>query len=222
MQKTKLVIFDLDGTLFRTETVDMDAFNEAFKLNGFPERDWEEILALIGVPLEEICRTLLNTEDMKLIEKFKKDVIQQEERFIQQKGQLYSGVPEFLQRLKQEGFKLCICSNGNEEYVMKIAEKFKFSEYFDTIWYEKAGITKSQAVGILTKRYHADKFVMVGDRSSDIAAARENGGISIGAVYGFGGEETELADYKAQDIAQVESVIRDLDRQSYFDAADRT
>jgi len=43
MQKTKLVIFDLDGTLFRTETVDVEAFNRALTFNGYNIKTSEEI-----------------------------------------------------------------------------------------------------------------------------------------------------------------------------------
>jgi len=216
MQKTKLVIFDLDGTLFRTETVDIDAFNGAFRQNGFPERTAEEILAMIGVPLEGICTGLLGTSDRQVIEKIKSDVIKLEDILIEEKGELYLGVIDFLKRLKREGFTLCICSNGNEEYVLKIAEKFNFQDYFETIWFEKAGITKSQAVGILKQKYQADKFVMVGDRSSDINAAKDNDGVSIGALYGFSIEEAGQADYKAENIAEVEEIIRRLDGGSFF------
>ena len=216
MQKTKLVIFDLDGTLFRTETVDIDAFNGAFRQNGFAERTAEEILSMIGVPLEGICTGLLRTNDRHVINKIKSDVIKLEDILIEEKGELYPGVIDFLKRLKQAGFTLCICSNGNEEYVLKIAEKFRLPDYFGTIWFEKAGITKSNAVGILKEKYQADKFIMVGDRSSDINAATDNGGVSIGALYGFSVEEAGQADYKAENIAEVEEVIRSLDGESYF------
>lgn len=38
MQKEKLIIFDLDGTLFRTDTVDVEAFNKALTSNGFQKK----------------------------------------------------------------------------------------------------------------------------------------------------------------------------------------
>jgi phosphoglycolate phosphatase len=203
----KLIIFDLDGTLFRTETVDIKAFNRALSGMGYSERKDKEILDLIGVPLDEICRVLLDTSNQDLIEAFKKDVIGFETEEITLSGKLYDGVPDFLNNLKRCGFQICICSNGNEEYVMDISNKFGFKNIFDEIWYEKKGITKKEAVGILKKKFSADKFVMVGDRLCDIEAGRDNGGISIGASYGFGNNELESADYIANSIEDLEKII---------------
>lgn len=35
IMQDKLVIFDLDGTLFRTETADLASISKAFAVNGF-------------------------------------------------------------------------------------------------------------------------------------------------------------------------------------------
>jgi phosphoglycolate phosphatase len=207
MVEQKLVIFDLDGTLFRTELVDIGAFNMALEMNGYSRLSGEEILGYIGMVLEDIARTMLHTEDRALIHKFIGDVIRLEEKLITECGQLYPGVEDMLQRLKSKGFRLCICSNGNCEYVMAIAGKFGFHSIFDEIWYAKKDRSKSEAVGLLKEMFQATRFVMVGDRTSDIEAARANGGISIGAAYGFGGDEVREADHIAGNVKEVESII---------------
>lgn len=51
---------------------------------------------------------------------------------------------------------------------------------------------------------------MVGDRDSDIDAGRENGGITIGMLHGFGGSEPFNADYTAGSIAGLKKVISAL------------
>ncbi len=207
MNKNKLIIFDLDGTLFRTETVDVEAFNCALELNGYRTKDKDKILSLIGLPLKDICKTLLETDDSDLVNEFKRDVIKFENDFIATFGQLYCGVEDFLLRLKASDYKLCICSNGNKEYVTAIADKFGFHLIFDEIWHEKDGISKSEAVGMLKDKFGVDGFIMVGDRTADIQAAKDNGGIAIGVTYGFGKNEAEKADYTAKDIVEVEKAI---------------
>lgn len=113
-------------------------------------------------------------------------------------------------KFRDKGFRLCICSNGNEEYVKAIAEKFGFYEIFDEIWFEKEGISKDEAVGRLKNKFKEDKFIMVGDRENDIRAGRQNGGITIGAAYGFGKTEINDADYKVDNIQELEKVIYDI------------
>ncbi|MHB8065448.1 MAG: HAD family hydrolase [Ruminiclostridium sp.] len=207
MQKVKLVIFDLDGTLFRTETVDVEAFNKALALNGFQMKSSEQILSLMGLVLEDVCKELTNISDCVTIEKFKNDVIKFEKEAIMAHGELYIGVSEFLSNLTEKGYTLCICSNGNSEYVKAISEKFKFNNIFSEILYETKGFSKAQAVKILKDKYQADSFIMIGDRLCDIEAAKINGGISIGAAYGFGKEEADTADYTAYSIPEVEKII---------------
>jgi phosphoglycolate phosphatase-like HAD superfamily hydrolase len=51
---------------------------------------------------------------------------------------------------------------------------------------------------------------MVGDRDSDIDAGRENCGITIGMLHGFGCNEPFNADYTAGSIAEFKSHQRNL------------
>lgn len=206
MKKLKLVIFDLDGTLFRTETVDVEAFNRALEANGYKRRAEREILDLIGLTMRPMSEQLLGTKDRHLVDKFISDAVEFEREGIKKSGQLYEGVLDFLGRLKKRNYILSICSNGNFDYVMGIVEKFNLHKFFDEIWYDK-GIPKAQAVGIIKERFNASRFVMAGDRACDIEACRENGGISIGVSYGYGKDEIKQADYIAKSIEEMEDII---------------
>ncbi len=202
-----LLIFDLDGTLFRTETVDVFAFNEALASNGYPPKTQDEIMNFVGLPLEGICRAMLNTDDPELLFKFKQEVISNESLAIPKTGEFYDGAIEMLKHLKDRGFLLCICSNGNKEYVTDIANAFGLNDIFNEIWYEKSGITKSQAVKVLKQKHNALKFIMIGDRLVDIEAAKDNVGISVGVSYGFGKDEVLEADYVVGSISELEELI---------------
>lgn len=202
-----LLIFDLDGTLFRTETVDVFAFNEALESNGYPPKTQDEIMSFIGLPLDGICRAMLNSDNDEQLSKFKHDVINNESYAIPRTGEFYGGAIEMLKRLKDRGFLLCICSNGNMEYVTDIANAFGLNDIFDEIWYEKSGISKSDAVKVLIQKYNAFKFIMIGDRLVDIDAAKDNDGISIGVSYGFGKDEVLEADHVVSSILELEELI---------------
>jgi len=202
-----LLIFDLDGTLFRTETVDVFAFNEALASNGYQTKTQDEIMNFIGLPLDGICKAMLGSDDPELLLKFKKDVINNESIAIPKTGEFYDGALDMLMRLKEQGFTLCICSNGNMEYVTDIANAFGLNDIFDEIWYEKSGISKSDAVAVLKQKFNAPKFIMIGDRLVDINAAKDNAGVSIGVSYGFGKDEVLKADYVAGSILKLEEII---------------
>jgi phosphoglycolate phosphatase len=210
MKDLNLVLFDLDGTLFRTETIEIYAINSALEANGFEPKGDDEILKIIGHTALEAGEMLLNTKDRVLIEKLINDVERFEMEAIEKSGELYEGTVDLLKSLKAGGLTLCVCSNGTEPYIKAIFNKFKLHSYFTEIWYYKEGITKSQAAGILKTKFEADSFIMIGDRSADINAAKETGGISIGAKYGFGPEEVATADYIAKSVKEIGEIVLKL------------
>ena len=58
---------------------------------------------------------------------------------------------------------------------------------------EDNSLNKTELAKKLIDRFKA-KAAIVGDSIQDIEAARETGALSIGALYGYGGEESEQAD----------------------------
>ncbi|WP_151734607.1 HAD hydrolase-like protein [Paenibacillus tengchongensis] len=207
-----LAVFDLDGTLFQTQTVDIAAITKALADNGCPPRKPQEIAGLFGLPFADICRHVLPADrPPELTEQFTRDVIRYELEEIPRKGHLYPGVIESLQEMQALGIDLCICTNGSEQYVQAIADKFGFHSLFTEVSWAGDGMrSKSERVGALKQKYDPDTLIVVGDRSSDIAAARDNGGIAIGVSYGFGGEEVFAADYIAGSFPEVAAILRKL------------
>jgi phosphoglycolate phosphatase len=206
----KLVVCDLDGTLFRTETVDIEAMNRALELNGHDRREGKEILNLIGLTLEDASKELLNTDDEEVINKYKSDVVRFEQEEIRKYGKLYDGVLDGLKKLKERGYTLCICSNGGEDYIDPICSKFGLFEILDDVSVNSENLTKPERVGELKRKFGAEKFVMVGDRSSDLDAGRQNGAIVIGAAYGYGPEEIKDADYIAEGFKGVVEILEKI------------
>lgn len=211
MNKDKLLIFDLDGTLFRTETVDVEAVNRALGKNGFETKDQEEITELIGEPLDIFVRKLTSSTDEQALIKLKEDIIDFEVKLIPEHGEMYPNVLNILAKLKMDGFTLCICTNGNKRYVEAITEKYCLKNYFHDIVYKRPQYNKIQVVSLLKGKYQKDITVVIGDRDTDFLASKENSCISIAVTYGFGKkEELEMADYIASSIDEVEDIIRKI------------
>lgn len=58
MYTYKTIIFDLDGTLFRTDTVFVDALNEVCLARGVTLWAEEKVMELIGEPMTDIYKLI--------------------------------------------------------------------------------------------------------------------------------------------------------------------
>jgi phosphoglycolate phosphatase len=210
------IIFDFDGTLFRTETVDIAAINNALYDMGVNVLSDEEILSYIGMPLSQIAKKCLKTKSKEDIELFIKKAIENELILIPRFAKMYPFAIMLLEELSQKGHKLAICSNGNKEYILKLVEHFKLDRFFEAIWYKRYGFSKKRGAEIVFERLrNARKTFFVGDRKEDITVARKNGFLSIGLSHGFGKpEELRGADYLAENLEEVYRIITDLEEQN--------
>ncbi|QBK12862.1 HAD family hydrolase [Thermoactinomyces vulgaris] len=200
----KAIIFDLDGTLFQTEKVAVPAFQETFrhlqttgKFQGdIP--DEEKIQSVFGMTHQELWEVLLPGADSALKEKADRFMLQKElELFRQGKGEIFPGVRETLMQFYEDGWPLFVASNGAGDYVRTALETKGLISLFKGIYtageYQTAD--KSDLVRILKNDYGVTDGLMVGDRSSDIKAGKENQLFSVGCRYtGYPcfGQENEL------------------------------
>lgn len=210
MNKGKLLIFDLDGTLFRTELVDVEAVNRALIKNGLPERNSEFILSLIGDPTDTFIRKLAPQADEATLNKITQDFMDFEVELVLSRGELYPGTISALYEMKKDGNVLCICTYGGESYVNCIIEKFNFERIFDSIFYKRPDIDKVEAIRLFKDKYKKPVNVVIGDRYIDFHAAKCNNCISIATSYGFGGDEKYQADYIADSVSEVAKIVNSL------------
>lgn len=212
METGKLIIFDLDGTLFKTDSIDIEANNRVLVKYGFSPKSNEEICDSIGEPIEVTVRKFAPNADEKLYRRLVEEITDLEIQLIPEYGKLYSGTLNLLKSLKKGRNVLTICSNGSEQYVNCIVRKFELAKYFEEILYNHEGMLadKARLISILKKKYNKQVSVVVGDRKYDFLAGGKKGCITIAAAYGYGKNEKGLADYIANDIGEIESIINNL------------
>ena len=105
------IVFDFDGTLFRTETVDVTAFNMTLKQMGRDELSKGEILMQIGKPLRGLAKSYLKTSDKEVTSKFCALSVDYELAVIPEHAELYQDCIEVLKALKAPEVIEYICGS---------------------------------------------------------------------------------------------------------------
>ncbi|MBW7477048.1 HAD hydrolase-like protein [Paenibacillus oenotherae] len=196
-------IFDMDGTLFETDTILAGVHERIFRtlreegLYMKPEPPLEQVLGCLGMLLEDIWTTIMPDSSEAARKRADELMLQYElEAMEAGEGRLYEHVESTLRELKSRGFKLFVASNGLEHYVKGIAHHKGISELFDGLYsageYQTA--SKVDLVARLMRDHDIKTGWMVGDRSSDVEAGKSNGLGVVGCAYAVYGRQEELQD----------------------------
>ncbi|NHN31589.1 HAD family hydrolase [Paenibacillus agricola] len=209
------MIFDLDGTLFQTETLLLPAYHATFdqmKAEGTyigetpPE---SAILGSLGMLLEHIWQRVMPDVDMAVHRRADELLLDyQMKGLANREGSLYEGVADTLSALHAQGIRLFIASNGLEGYVKGVMEFKGLSPIFEGLY--SAGEFQTRSKVVLVKKlldiYGVKSAWMVGDRSSDVEAGIENGLTVVGCDYAGFRKEGELEDAHVR-IAQFSDIL---------------
>lgn len=197
--KPEAMIFDMDGTLFQTETLLLPAYHKLFdtlRAEGLHKGETpkeELMLGCLGMLLDDIWKTVMPEGTPEAHRRADELLLQFElEGLNGPDAVLYPGVVETLQELKCRGVRLFVASNGLEHYVKGVAETRKIMPLFEELYSagQHGTATKVELVSLLLKNHGIERAWMVGDRSSDVEAGKQNGQTVIGCQYaGFGNDE---------------------------------
>ena len=132
-----LLIFDLDGTLFRGDRGTVRAVWETCDRFGLPRPGAEEINGYFGRPVHEFhdwFRAMAPGRDMTA---FLEEMDRREFELVAETGELYPGVREMLERFREE-FRLAICSNGSKIYIDTVLKSRGIDGLFDLVRHRKS------------------------------------------------------------------------------------
>ena len=204
--KYKTALFDLDGTL--TDPKEGITKSVRYALNHFSieVKDLDELTKFIGPPLRDSFREFYNFS-----EKEAEEAVSKYREYFTEKGifenTLYSGTIDMLDKLKSGNITMLIATSKPTLYAKKIAEHFKFANYFDFIAGSELDgrrSLKNEVIDYALKSVSCSQkkppIIMIGDRKHDITGAKEMGINSIGVTWGYG-SRTELEEAGATQIA---------------------
>lgn len=201
LSKPEAIVFDMDGTLFQTESLLIPAYHKMFDklreegLFEGPTPPEELILGSLGMLLAQIWKNVMPDSEEAVHRRADDLLLQYEIEGLEAGGTLlYPQVVETLTALKERGVRLFVASNGLEEYIHSIVVVHELKELFEGL-YSAGGqgtATKTELLRILLENHGISKAWMVGDRSSDVEAGKGNDQTVIGCAYAGFGRQDEL------------------------------
>ncbi|TFG61836.1 MAG: HAD family hydrolase [Spirochaetales bacterium] len=207
--RTKFIIFDLDGTLYKSESTFVPAVVKTLKDFGMPVPPREEILPMLRFTAQGYSERLLNSKDPERIESFRKQIRSYELADIPVSGILYPGVTETLEDLHALGYGMAICTNAGYDYLNAVMDKTELGKYFAETFGNDSGKPKSELVRDLLKAAGASpgECVLIGDSDSDQTAAGSHNIAFIEAAWGYGNSSISGAEYRIQYISELRDLL---------------
>ena len=185
------LLFDLDGTLTNSAEGITKCVQNALHLMGIEEPDLKKLEVFIGPPLRASYMKYYGMT----AEQAEEGIELYRQRYTDigiWENKVYPGMMELLGLLKQNGFRLGMCTAKPE--VFAIAEHFGFNDFLvDVTGCSLDGKTDNKALvvaeslrkwGLDTPEKKAT-VALVGDRREDVMAAHANGIACIGVGFGF-------------------------------------
>ncbi|WP_028532075.1 HAD family hydrolase [Paenibacillus sp. UNC217MF] len=212
-------IFDMDGTLFQTDKILEssleDTFNHLKSLNKWEkETPIDKYREIMGAPLPEVWETLLPNHSQEVREETDAYFL---ERLIENirsgKGDLYPNVMEIFRFLTENNCSIYIASNGLIAYLAAIVDFYHLDNWVtETCSIQQIeSLNKSDLVTTIIDKYGITHGAVVGDRISDINAAKDNGLVAIGCNFDFAQEdELAQADIVIEDLNELKSIVFQL------------
>lgn len=170
--KFKGLFFDFDGTLADTAPAIIAVQQRTLKEFGFPIPTEDEIKQVIGLPLEQCCMILGKTDEQTAAKMclFYRDIF---DDYVSDYTTIYPGVKETLKTLKDEGFRLAICTSRSAPSLDVILRTHGLDDLFETRVTAADGLDPKPApamVNALLERMSlsSDEVLVTGDTTFDI------------------------------------------------------
>lgn len=214
--KSKLIIFDLDGTLLNTIGDLAVGCDHMLSLRGLPTHTYEQYCSFVGNGILRLVERALPEElrTEEYVKAARKDFVEYYIDHIDLKTIPYDGMAELVEELRQSGAKLAVASNKFQAGTEKLIRKF----FPEVEWVEICGNREgvplkpdTALVDLILDKAGVERknCYMVGDSAVDILTAQNAGIHSIGVSWGFRSRE-ELEQAGAEQIADTVEELKSM------------
>lgn len=208
----KVLIFDYDGTIHETLRIYEPAMRSAFcrlhEKYGIepPRMSSSQISSLLGVNSIDTWNMIFPDLPDSIKSEASDLVADGMVRLIESgAGKWYDHAPEQLSSLKAVGYTLVVLSNCRTSYRDAHWKAFAMSKYFSKFYdCESFGYLPKEEIFKYIKEEFPGRYIVIGDRESDLKCAYANGLKSIGCLYGYGTpDELSKADILISSISEL-------------------
>jgi phosphoglycolate phosphatase len=213
------IIFDLDGTLIKSEEGLYDSITYALEKSGVDPGDRKDMKRMIGPVLWESFQKFYNMSAEEA-DKANAYFVEAYEREGIYNVSLYDGVPQMLETLRNAGRILLVVTAKPRDMAEIVLHHTGIDQYFQAVIGPARGNKKTDKGSLLrkalsfladteTNHFQKEQAIMVGDRMFDIEGAGEAGIDSIGVLYGYG-DRKEIVQAGASWIAETPADVVQL------------
>ena len=198
----KYLLFDLDGTITKSEKGIFNCIKYALDWAGIPYPEYRVFRSFMGPSLYDSFVREFDMDDARA----KEMVAKYRERYNVVglfEAEVYDGVADTLRALKERDCILSVATSKPTEPTLRILEKFGVRKYFDVVVGSNPDGTGSDKKHIISQVLESLKkdhdlteemiqdgqVVMIGDRRYDIEGGKACGLQTIGVLYGYGSRE---------------------------------
>ena len=211
--KQKHILFDLDGTIVRSDLGITKGVQKSLEHFGIYE-ELDDLKKFVGPPMVESYTNFYGFS----LEQYKEalDVFHDYYRSVGIfECELYEGIEEMLESLSKE-YKLYVATSKPEREARRVIEHFGLDKYFTFVGGSDGDFNTKRATKTAVIEYvlETNKImdrgfaIMVGDKSHDIVGAGNAGLKSIGVLYGYGDlEEFEGANYIVKNVEDLRDMF---------------
>lgn len=212
------IAFDIDGTLYDCSPVVGHAFKQGIDefLLQYPalnlrKPSTDEIMKLVGIPVDEIFASLFPTLSHELSHKLNDYCTEKLANLVLcQKGVILPGVIETIPVLYNEGYGLLTASNGRKRYVEAVLTAYGLTPYFlqVTALEDNNLPDKTQLLAYYKKTLpDCEILIMAGDRTNDMVAAQENAVPFIACAFGHNDAEIAHCRWIAHSFYEIPDIV---------------
>lgn len=174
----------------------------------------EQYREIMGVPLSVVWETLLPNHSEAIRHEANQRFHEHLIGNIQAgNGALYPYVKELFHYLKENNVPIFIASNGQIEYLQAIVNYYHLERWVTETFSIQQIQTQNKAdlVHKISTKYRIKKGAVIGDRLSDINAAKNNGLMAIGCNFDFAQEEElSQADIVINSFRELQNILVEM------------
>lgn len=193
LSNSKIVAFDIDGTILDSTAAIVYSLNQALKVNGFAELPSSQIAKSIGRPIDEFLRKFL--PDDLIMTSVVKDFRSELGNNGYLRTKIFPGITSALSLLRQQGILCAVATNKNTDLAVKVLSDMELDSYFSLIIGQDKALPKPSPLmlEIIKKELSGELLAYCGDTIDDIQSAR-NAGVKSIAIAGGVNSTSELED----------------------------